>query len=291
MPNSPSTPPTGAQDLRLTIGGDVIAIWDRPGPDLPVVLVHGNGASKEAFRGLFDAKALARHRLIALDMPGCGESADAHAPHETYTLPGLSAAVMGVVKALGLARYILAGWSLGGHVAIQTVVDGAMPDGIVLTGTPPCGPDAAEIAQTFLPVPGAEFISAENPSAETRATFLKTVYAPATANAALVRAAERADGRLRHRFFEHIFQHPELEPQRTTIARWPHPFALIQGQLEPFFDAAAQDKLAWKNLWRGGTQWIEGAGHAPFVSHPEEYARALAAFAADLERIAVSRNR
>jgi pimeloyl-ACP methyl ester carboxylesterase len=99
---------------------------------------------------------------------------------------------------------------------------------------------------------------------------------------AVVEHAKRSDGRLRERLFGHIFATPDMEPQRTTIAKWTGPFALIQGRKEPFFDPAQVDKLAWRRLWRGGTQWIEGAGHAPFITDPKGYAALLAEFAQDL---------
>ena len=278
-------PPRGTKDLRINILGDAIALWDRPAPELPFLFIHGNTASREAFRALFEAEPLARHRLIAFDLPGCGASADAHAPHETYTLPGLGNLVMEIVKALGLTHYVLVGWSLGGHLAIQTLLHSAAPDGIVLTGTPPCGPDPAEIAATFLPVEGAEVMSMEHPTPEQMAAFLKSVYLPSPPPESLRRAAARADGKLRMRLFEHIFATPDLEPQRVTVARWRHPFALVQGRGEPFFRPESLDHLAWGNLWRGGTQWIDDAGHAPFISHPGKYARILKAFADDLQRV------
>ncbi|HEY0106453.1 MAG TPA: alpha/beta hydrolase [Rhizomicrobium sp.] len=282
MPRSDTSPPAGTEDRRIAVRGDTLAVWDRPGDRLPFVLLHGNGCSKEAFRALFDADALAEHRLVAFDLPGCGQSSDAAAPETTYSLPGLADLAVDAVAALGVGRHVLLGWSLGGHVAIETILHGSRAAGIVLTGTPPCGPDPAEIGATFLPVPGAEFMTAENPSAETRAAFAKTVYAPAAPGAALAQACERADGKLRKYFFGYVFAHPELEPQRMTVANWPRPIALVQGPHEPFFDPKALDGMAWGNLWRGGTQWIEGAGHAPHVSHPQTYARVLAAFAEDL---------
>ncbi|MEI9888932.1 MAG: alpha/beta hydrolase [Rhizomicrobium sp.] len=274
--------PSRTRTSRLTHGGDAIAVWDRPGDAMPFVFVHGNSCSREAFRPLFESAALARHRLVALDLPGCGESADAAAPQATYTLPGLADAVLAVTGALGVERHVLVGWSLGGHLGIEMMLHGATPDGIVLTGTPPCGPDPAEIAATFLPAEGAEVMSMEHPAPEQIAAFLKTVYAPAAPNAALVAATERADGRMRRRFFEYIFANPHLEPQRVTVANWQGPVALIQGRHEPFFEPAKLDELRWGNLWRGRTQWIDGAGHAPFFSHPDDYARVLTAFAGDL---------
>lgn len=280
-------PPYGATASVIDSNGVTLALWDRPGgAGLPIVLIHGNTASKEAFRDLFAEPALAGRRLIAFDLPGCGESPDAADPARTYTLPALGTIIADVLRRLGAERAVVVGWSMGGHLAIQSLLNGANPSGIVLTGTPPCGPDPAEIAATFLPVEGAEVMSMPDPTPEQMSRFLKLVYAPSEPGEAIVRHAQRSDGRLRSHIFAHIFATPDLEPQRVTIAKWKGPFALIQGRDEPFFRPAEQDTLNWGHLWRGATQWVEGAGHAPFITNPKAYATLLAAFATDLENAA-----
>ncbi len=277
--------PAMSAPAARTLGshGQRVAYWEREGGEgLPIVFLHGNTASKEVFRDLFAEPALAGRRLVAFDLPGCGESGDATDPENIYTLPGLSRIVIDVLARLGAERCILVGWSLGGHIAIDTLSHGFDPAGVVLTGTPPCGPDPAEIAATFLPVEGAEVMSMREPTDEQIARFLKLAYGPSQPSETIVQHARRSDGRLRESLFAHIFATPDMEPQRTTIANWPGPFALIQGRDEPFFHPADIDKLAWRKLWRGGTQWIDGAGHAPFVTDPKGYAALLAEFAQDL---------
>jgi len=267
---------------RLDLPEASIAVWDRAGTGAPIILVHGNSCSKDAFAPLFAARALAGRRLIALDLPGCGESSDAHSPADVYTLPGLADVVAGVCARMAILSPIVVGWSLGGHVAIEALNRGANFRGLVLTGTPPCGPDPAEIAATFLPVPGAEVMSDPAPTVEALERYVDQIFAPSKPSEALRRAATRADGRMRARIFEHIFSNPDATPQRQTVARWPGPTLVLQGRGEPFFDPHGLETLAWGQLWRGACQWIDGAGHAPFYSHPDDYARTLAAFAADL---------
>ncbi len=265
-------------NFQLEHRGDRIVGWDRPGDGVALVLVHGNSCSKEAFRPLFENRELQGHRMMAPDLPGCGESANASAPRTTYSLPGLAETVRAVVAARGIDRYVLIGWSLGGHLAIEMLKQGARPLGVVLTGTPPCGPDPAEIAETFLPAPGSEVMSMEAPTRAQFAAFLKTAYAPLTPSAEHEAAVLRTDGRFRSYFFGHVYGNPNAEGQRTTVSRWPGPIALVNGRDEPFFDPVKLDALRWGNLWRGKTQWIDGAGHAPFASHPETYARVVREF-------------
>jgi pimeloyl-ACP methyl ester carboxylesterase len=272
--------PLGANTLTVEVAA--VSVWDRPGAGAPIILIHGNSASKEAFRPLIKSRALANRRVIAFDLLGCGDSADAANWQEVYTLPGLAQTVIDVVRAMALQDYTVVGWSMGGHIVIEALRFGLTPRGLVLTGTPPCGPSPEELASTFLPIEGSEVMGMENPSPEPMAAFVHNVYAPTIPSWALVRDARRADGRLRKRLFEHLYANPNSPPQRSKVAAWPNPIAVIQGDNEPFFDPAALKTLRWGNLWRGELQWIRGSGHAPFLDAPDDYAALLEEFAADI---------
>lgn len=285
MSNYHETAPQNTLSSKIQINGLEIAYWERPsiGPSKETILfVHGNSASKAAFSKLFEAKHLNNYRLLAFDLIGCGESPNAKNPQTEYTIPALAQLVIDFVKALQLDKYCLMGWSLGGHIAIETLNHGANPRAIVLTGTPPCGPAIEEIASTFLPVPGAEVTSAEGPSLDSLKAYIKTLYSPSDAPEILAKAVYRADGRLRSNLFAHFLTAQDMKPQRQTVAETQIPIALIQGDLEPFFDPKLVDKLSYGNLWRGQTQWIADAGHAPFLDKPNEYAEILAEFLGEL---------
>ena len=258
-----------------------IAYWERPSKGMAkdtILFVHGNSASKSAFAKLFEAPELFEYRLLAFDLIGCGESPNANDPQKEYTIPELANLVIAFAKAMQLGKYVLMGWSLGGHIAIEMLNHGANPKAIILTGTPPCGPAIEEIATTFLPVPGAEVTSAETPTPDLLEAYIKTLYSPSSAPDILAKAVYRADGRLRSNLFAHFLTAQDMKPQRQTVAETQIPIALIQGELEPFFDPKLVDKLEFGNLWRGQTQWISGAGHAPFLDKPSEYAKIVAEF-------------
>ena len=87
--------------------------------DLPVLLIHGNSLSREVFRMQLGGALSAKYRLVALDLPGHGNSGNALNPSRTYTRPGLADAVIEVLGLLGLGEVVVVGWSLGGHIALQ----------------------------------------------------------------------------------------------------------------------------------------------------------------------------
>ena len=245
-------PPAGVANGRLRLAAGEVAYWDRPGDGAPIVLLHGNSASKAVFGDLFAAPALAGRRLVALDFPGCGGSSDALDPEAAYTIPAMARTAREAVAQLGLASSVLLGWSLGGHVAIEAAGQGGPFAALVITGTPPCGPGGEEVLQSFHQNEVMDVTFTEAPSDEQLNAYVGQVYgARRPIPEAFFTDARRCDGRLRRRFAEHWLSGQEGFHQRSVVANWPHPIALIQGQDEPFFDAALVDRLAWPTSGAG----------------------------------------
>ena len=83
----------------------------------PLVLLHDVLATSYAWRHIVPALVSSR-RVIAIDLPGCGESdRPAPEPAHGYSLPWLSAAVADVLATMGLAHVDVIGQGLGGTVA------------------------------------------------------------------------------------------------------------------------------------------------------------------------------
>jgi pimeloyl-ACP methyl ester carboxylesterase len=89
--------------------------FTRSGSGAPLVLLHGIGMSRQVWDPV--VPALARHfDVIAVDLPGFGESA----PAQAEPLPAtLAAAVAGLLDEIGVTTPHLAGNSLGGWVALE----------------------------------------------------------------------------------------------------------------------------------------------------------------------------
>lgn len=83
----------------------------------PVVALHGLGGTKASFLPTIAALA-GSFRVVALDLPGFGESAKPIAA--PYDAPWFARSVMGALDALDIDRAHLVGNSMGGRVAIET---------------------------------------------------------------------------------------------------------------------------------------------------------------------------
>ncbi|MEV6691828.1 alpha/beta hydrolase [Micromonospora sp. NPDC051196] len=103
---------------KIEVNGALLA-YDEVGDGSPVILLHAGIADRRMWREQVGALAT-RHRVIALDLRGYGESElppTAFAHHDD---------VAGLLDALGLTRAALVGCSFGGAVAIDTAL--AHPD-------------------------------------------------------------------------------------------------------------------------------------------------------------------
>ncbi len=80
-----------------------------------VVLLHGFGATRRAWDGVIAALDRERYRPLALDLPGHGAAADSERP---ITFASCVAAVLSASP----ERFVLAGYSLGGRVALYVAL-------------------------------------------------------------------------------------------------------------------------------------------------------------------------
>lgn len=81
----------------------------------PLLLLHGLSASHDIWEHVVDGFA-DRHRVVAPDLPGHGESAKPDAP---YTIDFYAGVVRSLARELGVERAIVAGSSLGGKIALE----------------------------------------------------------------------------------------------------------------------------------------------------------------------------
>ncbi len=99
------------------------------GEGYPVLLLHGWGASFDTYRGIINTLKN-RHRVIALNFPGCGNSDTMKTP---WTLDDYCDLVLKFMSALKLENPIMFGHSHGGRVTIKMVAEGMVnPPKIVL---------------------------------------------------------------------------------------------------------------------------------------------------------------
>ncbi len=254
-----------------------IAVHESGGQGPAAVLIHGNSSSSRAFSRQLDGPLGARFRLVAIDLPGHGASADAK-DASAYSLQGHARAVLAAVDALGLAQARFIGWSLGGHVALEMAPDLPDASGFLVFGTPPLAfPPAMEGA--FLPNPAMSVGFTEEIDRDQAAAYVASFFRPgfAGAPAFFVEDALRTDGRARAGLAASIAP-GGYRDEIAVVSDLEAPLAVLHGADEQLVNGAYFASLAMPTLWRGAVQVIAGAGHAPQWETPQAFDALVAAF-------------
>ena len=239
----------------------------------PVVLLHGWGMNLRVFDGLCAVLAQ-HHRVTAVDLPGHGASPWTAGSSQQRQLASLAAAVPRAA--------VLVGWSLGGQLALQLAAEPALAVQrlVLIASSPrfvrtddwPHGLTGATLRQF-----GAQLA---HDAGQTIDDFIE-LQLRGSAEAAAVRATLK-DSLLRHGAaapaalaagLEQL-QHNDL---RALARRIEPPALVIAGQYDRVTAPAAGQALS-QLLPQGQLLTIRRAGHAPFLSHPEEVGAALLAF-------------
>jgi pimeloyl-ACP methyl ester carboxylesterase len=81
-----------------------------------IVFIHGNSQSSDYWKYLLDSSLTTNYTLIALDLPGCGNSFKSETPDKDYSIKGLSKHVKEFLSHFNSKEYIVVACSLGANV-------------------------------------------------------------------------------------------------------------------------------------------------------------------------------
>lgn len=267
---------------KIDTGHCAIAITDSEGAGPAVLMIHGNSSCRQVFRNQLEGEAGRAYRCIAMDLPGHGGSGDARDPEQSYTMPGYADAALELMAALGIGRYAVLGWSLGGHIGIEMIARSDAIAGLMISGSPPVSKDPDSVNQGFLPSEHMH-LAGQNVFSEAEAD----AYAHATCgvNAPfepfLLDAVRRTDGRAREIMFGAFVAGKGVD-QADVVATSKTPLAIVNGADEPFVNNAFVSAQSYANLWDGRVHLLEAAGHAPFWEAPERFDPLLLRFLSDV---------
>ena len=273
----------------VDVAGMAVHIRDEGprGDPLPVVLVHGTGASLHTWEGW--ARGLrARHRVIRCDLPGFGL---------TGPLPDGSARVYGgdddarfmldLMDRLGVRRFVIGGNSLGGEVAWRTAT--LAPErvaGLVLV-------DAAGLPVAAQQMPPG-FAMARVPVLNRIGEHLLPRSLIERSLASVYGDPTRITPELVDRYFELTLREGNRRALTERIARWQpgrdaarlagirQPTLILWGGqdrlIPPEAAAIFQQRIAGSRL-----QVFEALGHVPHEEDPAQTLKPVADFLASLK--------
>ena len=265
----------------VQVGPQTINFYESAGRGPAALLVHGNSCSGLSFRHQLDGSLGAKHRLVAIDLPGHGESAPAADPQSTYTLPGYAGIVAGVVELLGLQEAVYVGWSLGGHVLLEASDQLPGARGLMIFGTPPIG-DPSTMAQAFLPNPAMGSGFKADLTEEEIDALAAAFFKPGTQHIpdVFITDIRRTDGQARQVLGGSV-RPGGYRDEVEVVANLSIPLAVLHGEHDQLVNLAYIQALAMPALWRGEVQVIPDAGHTPQWEEPKQFNALLEAFLKD----------
>jgi pimeloyl-ACP methyl ester carboxylesterase len=248
--------------------GGVAIHYQATGHGNTVLFTHGFGATSAMFTGNL-GRVAERRQAVTWDLRGHGASAYPDDPAE-YSVPLSVADMVAVLDEVGAERAVLAGHSLGGFLSLALYA--AHPErvrALVLIDTGP-GYRQDEGREAWNRVAEQFAVDFETRGLAARSSSEETAMAIHRDARGLARAAR---GILTQR-------------NATVIDCLPHitvPTIVIVGEKDKPFIGASQ-YMAHK-IPPARLTVIEGAGHAPNVSHREKFDAALGAFLDELDEL------
>ncbi|MCX5192541.1 alpha/beta hydrolase [Streptomyces sp. NBC_00249] len=247
----------------------------------PLVLVHGSWNDHTSWLPAVEADVRASYRVIAYDRRGHGRSGNAPGQGTRRQDEDDLAAV---IEELGPGPAHVAGNSFGASVAlglaarrpelVRTVTAHEPPLVTLLAGDPQA---LAELAPAAASIEAALALLREGEHAAGARLFVEEVaMGPGMWEQLPPQARERFVSNAPTWLDEQSDPH-WADLDLDGLARCPAPVLLSGGGLSPAWLGAVLDRLA-ASLPHARRQTLEGAGHIPHMTHPQQYVAALKRF-------------
>lgn len=270
------------QQKYITIDELKIAYLEiNPGLEKTVFFIHGNSISSRSWEKQLNSSSLNDYTLIAIDLPGHGNSAQSVSPDAVYTFYGLGAIIAKTIKILSRGNpYLLAGLSLGTNILTEALAFDLAPVGLLLAGSCVAGQNIS-VQDFVLPHTHVSVVfTPQADEADIRAYALEVMHnASAIEIEEFVADYHRADPQFRSVLAKSIAE-GNFSDEIALLQHINKPLLFIFGKEEKIINPDYLDKVPF-TLWRNEIFKIDGAGHLVNMDNAETFNRLLAAYAAD----------
>lgn len=233
-----------------------------------LIFVHGRCLSERIWERQMQSPLLSGYRLIAIDLPGHGQSGGSNDPIHDYSLQGGIRVLKGVISKLHIRSFVLVGLSLGGHIVLQCC--SRLPGCIgVFTMTMPI---TKPIQFDRMYSAGVTMNRAfqKSSSAKEVTAFMDILLRPGHSDGPgfLKEDFQRTDVHVHQGLMAGILADDYLD--ETVIAQQSRiPIAFVQGAEEQLHNLSYLDGLTLPSIWRGEVIKVPGAGHCVNWEKPE----------------------
>lgn len=258
--------------MKKLLNGIEVAYTDE-GTGLPVVFIHGFPLARTAWARQI-AEFRTSNRVIAVDLPGFGESGPPAGP---MPMAGYADTIGHLLGHLGTGPVALAGHSMGGYIALAFAnAHPEMLKGLALVSTRP-GPDTPEGAQARRAT--AQKVGESGPGLVIDAMAPKMVSDPAMIpDVRTIMSSATRDG-----IIAALLGMADRPDCTDPLPKLKLPVWVVSGDHDALIPHAESERMA--KLIPGATlSLIPGAGHLVALEKPVEFNSSLAEWLKTLDR-------
>jgi pimeloyl-ACP methyl ester esterase len=257
--------------------------YNEAGSGRPIIFLHGWAMSGRVWH--FQESLSDCGRLIFLDQRGHGRSSTG----PSYLLKDFAEDLTSLFDSLQLQDAVLVGWSMGVQVALEAfpALRSSVSGLVLVGGTPrfttaegyPCGQAPVEVKGMG--------VRLRRDYQKTMGEFFRGMFAEGEMDKAqyqrivheVVMSGQSPD----HAAAAEALKILSVADQREQLAQVDRPVLLVHGKHDAIVPASASEYMA-QRLPMATLKIMEGCGHAPFMTRPEEFNHLLRDFLATPEK-------
>jgi len=246
---------------------------------LTVLLIHGNSLNKAFFQNQFNDPLLCHLPLIAIDLPGHGESKN----EETYSLATLKRSVLDFIELTSLNNFIIVGHSLGGHLAIQMIPEiREICKGIFIYGTPPLR-QPLNVTDAFHESKALGYFLTSDLGEEEILELAESIYDARDENFFKIKESiTNTDGQFRNGFGESLQE--ELLDEVELLSGFRGYLLILHGKHDSLVNLEYLKELKNENLPQADLIILKKSGHSPHLEEVNTFNKTIYNFYQKIER-------
>lgn len=240
---------------------------------LPILLLHGNSLGKEIFNNQINSPNFENYRLIAIDLPGHGDSQINDA---NLSLKQCLEIIIEFIEKLKINHAILVGHSLGGHLAIQIANQVDTIQGLFLTGTPPLTKTQNNL-EPFSRNRINQLMFKTGRSTEEIVELARGMNPSEQRFEELVSMIKKSDDRLRTDILT-LLQTGNFENECHIMEVFQKPKSVVIGTNDQVVNHDYIKWLSANKIWRKIIRMVDQLGHCIMLEKPDEFNNLLLEF-------------
>jgi pimeloyl-ACP methyl ester carboxylesterase len=241
-----------------------------------ILFLHGSGMAAENWRPQLQDERLKNHySLIAIDLPGHGESEWSSKDPFLYHPQSMARLIMPLIDHLNPQSFLLVGLSLGTNIIAEIASPLTGCVGIVLAS--PCViNDANQPGEIFTPGPYGHVITSLYPSETDLRAYVFYHLKVATVAERYISSFKNTDPAFREQLGI-MMSESSWGDELANIASWNVPVCIIFGENDSFLKTHYLDSFA--PIWNDNVNFIPTAGHQVNEEQPEQFNQILLDYA------------